>query len=469
MHDRLTRPQGAELEIVIVGGGASGTLTAMQLLRSGASAEVPLHITLLDRDGRHGLGQAYATSHPAHLLNAMAAQMSALPDDAEHLMRWAGVSPTTFLPRRDYGKYLRETLAEAESQATGARLTRRTAEVVAVRRDGHGAAARLVLADGGSLHADVVVLATGNVAAALPFPAPASSRVIVDPWAPGALDAVRDGSPVVIVGTGLTMLDLAVGVTSARPDTVVHAVSRHGLLPRPHPGTLSRRRQMWLPVISRTTGPVRLTELMWQVRAAIAGSPAGWFEVVDSLRPYVPGLWRRMPEHDRRLFLRHVARYWEIHRHLVPPATISRITTLRCTGRLTVHSGRITQVTEDSTGLRIRYASEAETTELEAGWLINGMGTTTDVTATASPLLQDLLATGMVRPDPLRLGIEADSTGAVLDAAGRPSDVLYSLGPPLRGVWYETTAIPEIRAQAAALARRIAGEGGLSSRPGSAA
>src|SRR5215475_11989605 len=147
------------------------------------------------------------------------------------------------------------------------------------------------------------------------------------------------------------MLDLAVSVTSARPDTVVHAVSRHALLPRPHPGTLSVRRQMWLPVISRTTGPVRLGELMWQVRAAITSNPAGWFEVVDSLRPYVPGLWRRMPEHDRQLFVRHVARYWEVHRHLVPPATMSRITTLRHTGRLAVHRGDITKVAEDDRGL----------------------------------------------------------------------------------------------------------------------
>ncbi|HEY2505819.1 MAG TPA: FAD/NAD(P)-binding protein [Streptosporangiaceae bacterium] len=469
MQNRLTRPPGAELDIAIVGGGASGTLTAVQLLRGGTSADLPLHITLLDRDGRHGLGQAYATEHPAHLLNAMAGQMSAFPDDAEHLMRWAGVSATAFLPRRDYGSYLRHTLVEAARQAIGARLTRRTAEVVAIRRDGPGSAVRLVLADGDTLQADAVVLATGNVTGSLPFPAPASSRVIADPWAPGALAAISDGDPVVIVGTGLTMLDLAVSVTTARPDTVVHAVSRHALLPRPHPGTLSVRRQTWLPATSRSTGPVRLGELMWQVRAAIASNPAGWFEVVDSLRPYVPGLWRRMPERDRRLFLRHVARYWEVHRHLVPPVTMSRIATLRHTGRLAVRSGRITQVIEDDRGLLVHCESGGQASELRAGWLINGTGVTTDVTATASPLLQDLLASGMTRPDPFRLGVEADCNGAVLDAAGRPSEVLYSLGPPLRGVWYETTAIPEIRVQAATLARHLAAERGLTRRPGSAA
>lgn len=458
-------------QIAIVGGGASGTLTAVQLLRRASAGEFSLHVTLLDREGRHGLGQAYGTTDPAHLLNATAGQMSALPDDPEHLTRWAGVPPSTFLPRKEYGRYLRETLAEAERGAPGSRLTRLRAEVVAIFEEPAESARplRLVLADGAELRADAAVLATGNVASSLPFPAPASSRIITDPWAPGTLEAITDGSPVVIVGTGLTMLDLAMTITAANPRVAVHAVSRHGLLPRPHPGTPSNRRPMWLPVISRTSGPVHLTELMWQVRSAIASSPAGWFEVVDSLRPYVPGLWRRMPERDKRMFLRHVARYWEVHRHLVPPATASRITALRCTGQLTVHSGRIVQVTESDGKVLVCCADGAGTVQLEAGWLVNSTGTTTDVTATASPLLRDLFAKGMARPDPLRLGIDADNHGAVLDDAGRPSDVLYSLGPPLRGVWYETTAIPEIREQAATLARRITDEDRLRRRPTSAA
>jgi uncharacterized NAD(P)/FAD-binding protein YdhS len=226
---------------------------------------------------------------------------------------------------------------------------------------------------------------------------------------------------------------------------------------------------MWLPVISRTSGPVRLSELMWQVRAAIDANPAGWHSVIDSLRPFVPGLWRRMPTEDKRLFLRHVARYWEVHRHLVPPPTASRIAALRCTGQLTVHQGAVTAVTEAAGQLRILVDAGADAVELTAGWLVNGTGSTSDVAATASPLLRDLFSTGQARPDPVRLGIDASADGAVLDATGRASDVLFALGPPLRGLWYETTAIPEIREQAAALARRITSDRRLTERPGSAA
>jgi uncharacterized NAD(P)/FAD-binding protein YdhS len=528
-----SQPGDRELHVAIVGGGASGTLVAVQLLLRAAERQVPLYLTMIDRHGRHGLGQAYSTRHPAHLLNAMAGQMSAMPGDPEHLLRWAATVPehtvqdqtaphqtaphqtaphqtgqdraatyraatdqaasdggtgrrpvseqasrrvvrdTTFLSRQEYGRYLLDTLADAEREALQvARLSRVRAEVAAIRRQPAGRPLRLILADGaGELQADTAILATGNAAARLPFDVPPTGRVIADPWLPGALDAVAAdaarGASVVVVGTGLTMIDLAVMLTGASPATTVHAVSRHGLLPRTHPGTRPANRQLWLPVISRTTGPVRLTELLWQVRSTVSASPANWPAVMEALRPYVPGLWRRMPERDKRLFLRHVARYWEVHRHLIPPATASRITALRGTGQLRVHRGRVASVADENGRLRVLVADGADSVELSADWLINSTGTTADVGATASPLLRDLFDTGQARPDPVGLGIDADVRGSVVDAAGEASDVLFALGPPLRGVWYETTAIPEIREQAAALARRITSERQVR-RPGAA-
>src|SRR5262249_27774414 len=145
-------------------------------------------------------------------------------------------------------------------------------------------------------------------------PPVAAGSVITDPWQPGGLHPVSDASDVVIAGTGLTMIDLALTLTDGRPDVRVHAISRHGLLPRVHPATRPDR-QPWLPVITRTTGAVQLGEIMWQVRAAIDSNPEDWHAVIDSLRPYVPGLWQRMPDRDKRAFLQHVARYWEVHRH----------------------------------------------------------------------------------------------------------------------------------------------------------
>jgi uncharacterized NAD(P)/FAD-binding protein YdhS len=468
----LDPPDGQRPVVAVIGGGASGTLAAIHLLRSAAAQRYPLRVALIDRYGRHGLGQAYSTTHPAHLLNSPAGQMSALADDPEDLVRWAGTAAaggTAFLPRQEYGRYLEDTLAQAERRARPlARLTRVTSDVLAIRRLS-GRRLPLVLADG-RIDADVAVLATGNLMGALPFPAPDSPRIIADPWAPGALNDVADGSPVLIVGTGLTMMDLAVAVTSGRRRSTVYAVSRHGLLPRGHRQTGAGRKPIWLPVLSQPPGPVRLSELIWLVRTAMAARPDTWPDVVDALRPAIPELWRRMPVRDKQLFLRHVARYWEVHRHRVPPATARRITELRCTGQLRLLQGRVSDVAEQAGQVRVRIGQDAgPARELTAGWLINGTGPATDITRAADPLLRDLFGSGLARPDPLRLGIDADTDGAVLDASGAPGRHLFTLGPPLRGLWYETTAIPEIRAQAAALASRLTAELQARERPGSAA
>ncbi len=226
------------------------------------------------------------------------------------------------------------------------RLTELTAGVVAIRPGTGGRPVRLVLGDGSCLEADAAILATGNPPPVAPIPVPASPRFVADPWAPGALDAVADGSPVVIMGTGLSMLDVAMSVTSGPSPAKVTAVSRHGLLPRVHRGMPAPGGDgVWLPALAGPAGPVRLGDLIWQVRAAMTSRPQQWQDVVDALRPEVPSLWQRLSPADQRLFLRHVARYWEVHRHRMPPATAQRITALRIAGRLRVLPARVTGVT----------------------------------------------------------------------------------------------------------------------------
>jgi uncharacterized NAD(P)/FAD-binding protein YdhS len=450
----------------VIGGGASGTLTAVHLLRRAARDGVPLRIALLDRLGRHGLGQAYSTTHPGHLLNSPAARMSALADDPGHLVRWAqaaGLEHDGFVPRWAYGRYLRDLLADAQDRARRvARLSQLTSEVVAIGESGR----RLHLAGGGRIDADITVLATGSPGRAPLFSGPG---YVPDPWAPGALDRIGDGRPVLVLGTGLTMIDVALSATRASPRTVVYAVSRHGLLPRAHVPPPGPGEVTVLPVLPELPDEPGLAPLIRYVRMFVAQYPGCWQDAVDALRPAVPLLWQRLPAADKRLFVRHVARHWEVHRHRMPPATAARIAELRDAGRLRLIGGRVGAVTGDEGGLRARIDTGRDSLSLSAGWFVDATGPAADITSTPDPLIRSLLDSGLARPDPLRLGIDADRDGAVLDAGGQPSRDFFTLGPTLRGVRYETTAIAEIKDQAAALAGRLIDVARARARAGTAA
>ncbi|GAA3660417.1 FAD/NAD(P)-binding protein [Nonomuraea antimicrobica] len=437
----------AQPSVVVVGGGASGALTAIHVLRLARATGTAVAVTLLDQSGRHALGQAYATTDPHHLLNTRADRMSALDGEPDHLLRWAraaGLAATGsgYLPRAVYGRYLQETLAAAEDPPART-LHRVTAKAVALHGD-HA----VRLADGRRVDADAIVLALGNRG---PAPVPglaAHHRYVADPWAGGALSWINDGASVLVLGTGLTMVDVALTVTRAHPGTVVYALSRHALLPRPHLPRPCSPAPVALP-----DGPLRVADLLAATRRAVRENDGDWHGVVDGLRPHAQALWRRLGQEERRLFLRRVARYWEIHRHRIPPASAQAIADLRADGRLRLLRGSLVAAEPGADGLRVRADLDGTMTDLDVGWLVNATGPGSDVTT--DPFVANLVSAGTARPDPLRLGLDAGPDGALLDASGRPSARLFALGPLLRGTLYETTAVPELRAQAAALAPRL--------------
>jgi uncharacterized NAD(P)/FAD-binding protein YdhS len=200
-------------------------------------------------------------------------------------------------------------------------------------------------------------------------------------------------------------------------------------------------------------GAVRLADLLRTVRLAVRDGGGEWHGVIDALRPQIPRLWAALSLEDRRRFLALVARYWEVHRHRVPPATADRIAGLQDSGRLRILRGRLVSAVAGPDEVTVRLDTDGTSRELRVGWLVNATGPARQ--AGGDPFLSGLFATGLARPDPLRLGLDADHTGAVVSATGRPHDRVFTLGPTLRGLRYETTAIPEIRAQAAALAPRL--------------
>jgi uncharacterized NAD(P)/FAD-binding protein YdhS len=443
--------------IVVIGGGFSGAAVAAQLLRRGR----PVRVVLVNRFGPIGRGVAYRTRIEAHVLNVPAAGMSALADDPEHFLRWASardgsIRPGTFVSRRVYGEYLEALLREAESAAgpSGATLDRVVGEVRDVEpRPGGGAA--VVFADGSRREADRVVLALGNYSPNDP-PADgagfyASERYVRDPWIRGALDVIREGEAVLLLGTGLTMMDIALDLASRGTSLPIRAVSRHGLLPRGHAlqsATPAR------PPADDDTKTVRAL-LRWLRHAA--RETGDWRAAVGAIRDATPAIWQGFSEAERSRFLRHARPWWEIHRHRAAPPTAAAVAGMIEHGELQTRAGRVVRWEPDAGGVRVhvrpRGAGGTETIFVER--VVNCTGPSSDVRRVGDPLLNALLARGLMVADPHRLGILVSSDCALVGAAGEPSETFFLVGPLLKARFWEATAVPELRRHAKSVAERL--------------
>jgi uncharacterized NAD(P)/FAD-binding protein YdhS len=454
-----------ERTVIIVGAGFCGTAVAVNLLRL---ARRPLNIILLDRAPRIACGTAYSASAFPYLLNVPAGRMSATSVDAEEFLAFAqrrvpNVTAEHFLPRALYGEYLEATLTSAERSATrGVRLTRIHGNAIALEQPPGTLHVHVHLASGRRLTADSAVLALGNPRpASLPClqPLQHSPGYADDPWSDAA--AFRPGETVLVVGTGLTMADVVIaGCQRANGRSDVHAISRHGLLPLAQSAVgaapdheLATRR---LTTAARTT-----RGLMRAVRTLTADFEVGggdWREVTTLVRQLAPGLWRRLPDTERRRFLRHVRAYWDVHRHRLPGESVTALDELRRQGRLQVHAGRL--LSAERVGERIlvswRVRGTVQREKLLVDRLINATGPDYDARRTRDPLLGSLLGQGTAVPDPLGLGLATAEFGALRDACGRNSSTLFYVGPMLRAAHWEATAVQELRQHAELLAGHLA-------------
>jgi len=437
--------------VSIIGGGASGVLTALQLLST--SDDSALCVTVHESTGVLGRGIAYGTSDPRHLLNVRARHMSAYADIPSDLLDWArragrDPDPYGFLPRMEFAAYLQDTLADVADH----RLTISGGRVDDIVRVGDGFELRTrdrVAA------ADTVVLAYGNQT-------PQSLAVggvdlaelpgyLPNPWDLGAIRALPGDAVVVIVGTGLTAIDTAITLLEESPQRTAVMVSRHGLLPHDH---IEQQSTAWVSDVP--SGPLTADGIAAFVRGQVDAARAhgvDWRNVVDGLRSATQSIWARLDLDERQRFLATYARDWEVRRHRMAPEVADRIRRYRRDGRLAVLDGGITSI--DTRGPRAALRLSDLPDPVVADAVVNCTGPLTDLARSADPLLQALQSRGLVTPDPLRLGLASTVAGEVLGVDGHVVPGLYAVGPPRKGTLWESTAIPEIRTQAAEVSRLV--------------
>jgi len=443
--------------IAIIGGGFTGAMLTVQLLRKAGEG---VSVVLVERRSEPGRGVAYGTAFEGHLLNVRAHNMSAYPDAPDHFVRWAqrnyraSVKPDDFLPRAVYGQYVASQFRQAtESHPRQFRYIRN--EAVGLIQT--GSFAEVHLAGGEKIIADKAVLALGHFPPgdlALPGKTADCPRFISNPWSPEATRHANQDNSVLLVGSGLTSVDVAVELRARGFKGVIHILSRRGLLPQSHKPTGP------FPPFQSDGCPLTALELLQLIRLhvrAAEGRGSDWRQVIDSLRPVTQQLWRNLPLAEQKRFLRHLRPYWDAHRHRIAEAIADQLTAERESGQIQMHAGRITEYREDAEGVDICYRerNSGKSAKLRVDRVVNCTGPDSDYRRVGSPLLSDLMNKGLARPDQLSLGLDSADDGALLDARGVPSDVLYTLGPLRKGGLWESIAVPELRVQVADLARHL--------------
>jgi uncharacterized NAD(P)/FAD-binding protein YdhS len=388
--------------------------------------------------------------------------MSVLPDEPNDFVEWLqregrALEADDFASRGDYGRYLRDRLAVLlRSRADRANVDFIKAKARACI-DCSRTGVVFHLDNQTELSANNVVLCLGVGNAPLPVspqnPDPkAHARIVHNPWRLGWLSKVGKADEICILGSGLTMVDQVLALRAHGHRGRIHLLSRRGLLPHGH----AAHRSPIAPGLPQQTREI--SPILAALRRA-AEREGDWRGLMDGLRPVTQTLWQELNPQQRARFLRHALPWWNIHRHRIAPAVFAQFDALVRDGTVVAHAGFLQTIENGADGATLRYRRRGskESESLQVDWLVNCTGMER-AGINHSPLLKEMEAEGMIRPDELGLGISVDSQSQVLGAAGERQPGLFAVGALTAGQFWEITAVPDIRVQARKVAERIAVE-----------
>jgi uncharacterized NAD(P)/FAD-binding protein YdhS len=459
--------------IAVIGAGFSGTMLSLQLLRH---CPPSTRIRLIERNRKFGPGLAYSTENPNHLLNVPAGRMSAFPDRPLHFLEWLqhrppqeldGVVPRagSFVPRRLFGAYIRDLLHDGLRQRSSAQLELVHGSVTSITQEPHGQ--RLHIDSGHHVATDIAVLALGNFT---PEPFPVADTMFYDPtlycpdpWSPTAFAGLDPAAPVLLIGAGLTMVDAVISLLDQNHVGPINAISRRGLLPRSHTSVAAPPREP----TAYPRGVRALARFLHEEAERAVATGGTWQSVIDGLRPITQDIWSTMSAGDRQCFLRHLRTWWDVHRHRIAAAVAARVEAAQASGQLRIRAGRVRgyELADGVMAVRFRPRDSDDVATLHAARVVNCSGPATDYRRVADPLVQSLLREGTGRPDACHLGLDISARCALRDRSGVASRRLFAVGPVTKGMFWEMTAVPDIRRQCEQLAQHLAGLAAQGFRP----
>lgn len=463
-------PDSAVPRVAVIGGGFAGACVAIHLLQR---IERPLEIAVVEPRAALGHGLAYGTDDPAHRINVPSDKMSVFAEDPLHFTRWLertgeraadpeGETPSGwhFSRRQVFGAYMADVLRDAVAQApAGTRVFHVRDRAIAVSHA--GPKAHIGLEQGGSLDAQRAVFVASHERPVYPFALDdATARhpgLVHDPWQRAALEAIAADKRVVILGTGLTMVDVAAGLLGRGHRGRIVAVSRRGQLPQPH-GPF----EPVVDVVRDFGRPATVREALRMARALSRREiQAGrdWHLAIDGIRRAAEGIWRNWPEAEQRRALARLRPFWDTHRYRIAPQLHRVLSDARATGQLQIRSARVKAITANGETIHAALQERGQREgNCRGNVVINCMGPSPDIRRSPNPVIRDLLDQGFARPDAHRLGLDVDERFRLRDGRGIAAQELRAVGPLTRGVFWEVVGVPELSDHCRRLAAQLSDE-----------
>lgn len=451
-------------KIGIVGAGFSGASMALHLYHL---SKRPVQISLIETKPEFAKGVAYSTPFDFHLLNVPAGKMSAFEDQPDSFVQWLRtLSPNEiksstelplenyFVSRKLFGLYLQNLL-------DACRLPSKYKTIIVKKNNCVNNLKiktnqlELTYQHGLTECFDKVILALGNQPPKPFFTKQLEAKYLNNPWDWDGYKQLNKQNDLLIIGTGLTMIDTVLTLENGNFAGKIFAVSRHGLAPHVH--ALNVKSTVFFFDLNMSPTP---RELLNKVRKILKSNPdLNWRSVIDSLRPITQRIWQDWPLQEKERFLRHVKAYWEIHRHRIAPEIADKIKALKKRGKLLVLAGKVNKADfSREKGIQVEIQPRGKSTpkiNLDVEGIINCTGPECNYNRINTPLITSMRNSGFLQADKLQLGLEVDDNFALVDKNGRSSKKLFAIGPLCKGKLWEITAVPDIRKQTKQLAEYL--------------
>ncbi len=459
----------AQVDAAIVGGGFSGLLALVHLCRALPSGT----FAIMESHPLHFPGAAYGGCDSQHLLNVPAGRMGPITEDSASFHRWlekrmpGKFLADAFVPRALFGAYLTEFVAD-EVARSGAHVSFVRAAVIDMHDMQSHVNLTLDLVGGDasgvsprqqSMAARSVVIAPGLPASPAPWADHAhdvpAGALIPDPWKPGSLLGIPPDAEIMLIGSGLTAIDIAEGLRRLGHRGTIRMVSRNGRLPLPHadhgePPLLATREQF-------AGSPVKVLSVLRRAARQRMAAGLGWQGAIDAIRPHIPAIWKSWSTAERRQFLRRARALWEIHRHRVPCSVLAGITAQCAAGTLLIERGELLAVQSATSGTVAVSVQSADgaTHVYTVERVINCTGPSMNLRDTHQPLLASVQRAGLACTDDLGLGLRSDDECRLISANGVANPRIVIAGALRRGDLWESTAVPDLRIHAARAAATL--------------